>query len=261
MEGFWKVEKKIAEKFECTTTALVLADFIGKEAVLKKGRKLMKGGWFYYNVEDIEKHLFIGRKLRRKCIKALIDSGFIVTKKEKTTLNRTHYKVDHAAIAPIFHEVLLAPHAVPKNLTSAVPKDPTSAVPKDPTYKNLLIRNNNKNITPIVPADIVDLWNRVISFKRAMGLTPKRKKAINSLLKDFPEIQKWEEVFKMVENSSFLSGKTKKPWKGCNLDWVINPNNWIKILEGNYNDNSQTDNTNAALRLISNLGGRDNANF
>ena len=101
----------------------------------------------------------------------------------------------------------------------------------------------------------------MISFKRAMGLTPKRKKAINSLLKDFPEIQKWEEVFKMVENSSFLSGKTKKPWKGCNLDWVINPNNWIKILEGNYNDNSQADNTNAALRLISNLGGRDNANF
>ena len=261
MIEFWKVEKRIARHFKCITTALVLADFIGKENVLKKNKRLMKGGWFYYNVEDIEENLLIGRKLRRKCIKALIEEKFLTTKKETTTLNRTHYKVDHAIIASVFHEVLKAPHEVPKSLTSEVPKGPTSEVPKDPTYKKNIIRNNNKNITPIVPADIVDLWNRVISFKRAMGLPPKRKKAINALLKDFPEIEKWKEVFGMVESSSFLSGKTKKPWKGCNLDWCINPNNWIKILEGNYNDNSQTDNTNTALKLIAGLGGSDNANF
>jgi len=261
MNGFWKVEKRIAERFECVTTALILADFIGKEAVLKKGKKLLKGGWFYYNVGDIESHLFIGRKMRRKCIKALIEAGFIITKKERTTLNRTHYKVDHASIAPVLLEVLLAPHEVPKNLTSEVPKNPSSEVPKNPTYKNTIIRNNHKNLNPVVPSQIVELWNEVISFKRAMGLTPKRNKAINSILKDFPDIQKWEEVFKMVENSSFLSGKTKKPWKGCNIDWVINPNNWLKILEGNYNDNSQEDNNTIALRLISTLGGKDNANF
>ena len=94
-----------------------------------------------------------------------------------------------------------------------------------------------------------------------MGLTPKRKKAIESLLKDFPDLAKWREVFLIVENSTFLSGKSEKPWKGCNLDWVVNPNNWIKIIEGNYSDEKKETNQNAALKLISNLGGKDNANF
>ena len=33
---FWKVEKSIAEKFKSPMAALVLADFMGKEATLKK---------------------------------------------------------------------------------------------------------------------------------------------------------------------------------------------------------------------------------
>ena len=65
----------------------------------------------------------------------------------------------------------------------------------------------------------------------------------------------------MVESSTFLSGKTKQPWKGCNLDWVVNPNNWLKIIEGNYNDDKKENNKTAALKLISSLGGKDNANF
>ena len=39
---FWKVEKSIAEKFKSPIVALVLADFIGKEATLKKGEGLLR---------------------------------------------------------------------------------------------------------------------------------------------------------------------------------------------------------------------------
>jgi len=257
---FWKVEKSIAAKFESPMTALVLADFIGKEATLKKSKQLMKGGWFYYNVLDIEKNLFIGRALRRKIVKQLETSKLITLKKEgSTALNRTHYKINHTAINVITMGSQVTSHEVTNAPASGVTNAPASGVTNDLTYKNTLVRTNNKNI-PIVPLDVVDLWNEVISFKRAMGLPPKRKKAIEALLKDFPDLAKWREVFLMVENSTFLSGKSKKPWKGCNLDWCINPNNWIKILEGNYTDEKQ-DNQSAALKLISNLGGKDNANF
>jgi hypothetical protein len=260
--GFWKVEKKIAEKFKCHSTALVLADFMGKEAVLKKGKKLMKGGWFYYNVTDIEKNLFIGRSLRRKIVSSLIESKLVQIKKETTTLNRTHYKLDHAAMACICHAVVSSPLEVNDDPASEVNDDPASEVNNDPTYKETSIRNNNKNKNPIVPLDIKDLWNEIISFKKALGLTPKRKKAIETLLKDFPDISKWREVFLIVENSTFLSGKTKKPWKGCNLDWVVNPNNWLKILEGNFSDEENKEkNNDTALKLINKLGENDNANF
>ena len=258
---FWKVEKSIAEKFKSPIVALVLADFIGKEATLKKSKNLMKGGWFYYNVTDIEKNLFMGRALRRKIVKQLETANLIKLKKEgSTALNRTHYKINHAAITDITMGSLMTPHEVTNAPASEVTNAPASEVTSDPTYKNIIIRNNNKN-TPVIPAQIVELWNEVITFKRAMGLTPKRKKAIEALLKDFPDLAKWREVFLIVENSTFLSGKSEKPWKGCNLDWVVNPNNWIKIIEGNYSDEKKETNQSAALKLISNLGGKDNANF
>jgi hypothetical protein len=259
---FWKVEKRIADFFESPLVALVLADFMGKEAVLKKSRQLLSGGWFYYNVVDIEKNLFIGRALRRKIVKRLEAAKLIKLKKEESTfLNRTHYKINHAAVIAITEGSLMTPRGVNDSPASEVTNAPASAVTNDLTYKEIIIRNNNKNITPIVPTQIVDLWNEVISFKRAMGLTPKRKKLIEALLKDFPDLAKWREVFLIVENSTFLSGKTKQPWRGCNLDWVVNPNNWIKVLEGNYSDDKKESNKSAALKLISNLGGKDNGNF
>jgi hypothetical protein len=118
------------------------------------------------------------------------------------------------------HEVINTP-------ASEVTNAPASEVTSDCTYKNIIIRNNNKN-TPIVPRQIVELWNEVISFKRAMGLTPKRKKAIEALLKDFPDLAKWREVFSHGRELNFPKREDQKPWKGCNLDWVVNPNNWIQ---------------------------------
>lgn len=259
---FWKVEKAIAEKFKSPMVALVLADFMGKEALLKKSKQLMKGGWFYYNVDDIERNLFVGRALRRKIVKQLEEASLVELKKgEGTALNRTHYKINHSNISNLLMGVSMTSHGVTNAPASEATNAPASEVTSDRTYKEIITRNNNKNITPISPTQIVELWNEVISFKRAMGLTPKRKKAIESLLKDFPDLAKWREVFQMVESSTFLSGKTKQPWKGCNLDWVVNPNNWLKIIEGNYNDDKKENNKTAALKLISSLGGKDNANF
>ena len=43
-------------------------------------------------------------------------------------------------------------------------------------------------------------------------------------------------VFKNVKSSAFLLGK-EKDW-ACNFDWIFNPSNFVKILEGNYNKNN-----------------------
>ena len=70
-------------------------------------------------------------------------------------------------------------------------------------------------------------------------ITRKRKQAIKSRLVDH-SLEEWNEALKNVTNSDFLRGDSKpsnghKPFK-LNLDWFVNPNNFIKILEGNYND-------------------------
>ena len=45
------------------------------------------------------------------------------------------------------------------------------------------------------------------------------------------------ELFTAVSKSDFLQGKNDKNWK-CSFDWIIDTNNMVKILEGNYESRS-----------------------
>lgn len=47
-------------------------------------------------------------------------------------------------------------------------------------------------------------------------------------------------VFAKAESSRFLQGKTKGGWRAA-FDWIIREDNFIKILNGNYDDSSVTD--------------------
>ncbi len=82
---------------------------------------------------------------------------------------------------------------------------------------------------------IIDAWNllglqRVISIKAGTN----RYKLLNARIKEFGE----DQVIKAIENistSSFLKGQNKNSWV-ITFDWLIRPNNFIKVLEGNYED-------------------------
>ena len=245
MIEFWKVEKRVARKFNSITTALVLADFIGKENVLKKGRKLLKGGWFYYNVEDIESNLMIGRALRRKCIKELVAESFILVKKESTTLNRTHYKIDHNRIELTLHEVKNAPHEVNDPPASEVNNAPASEVTNDRTYKEVTKRIDNKKdiINNILgPNDIMKLWNEMAKeengFSSVKKLNASRIRAVKARMKDVPTLEEWRCFFEIIQKSDFLSGRSKTNFV-ASFDWILLEKNFLKIVEGNYNRNSK----------------------
>mgnify|MGYP003145149415 CR=1 FL=1 len=243
MLGFWKVEKKVAEKFKSVTIALVLADFVGKEAVLKKGKKLLKGGWFYYNVQDIEKNLMIGRTLRRKSVKALIEDSFILIKKHSTALNRTHYKIDHKRMKEFLQAVDSSPHEVDDTPASEVNNAPASEVAEDPTYKKNIIRIDNKKdiINNILgPVQIMDLWNELAKgdngFSIVRKLSAARIKKVKARLKDVPTLEEWNCYLDIIQKSDFLSGRSKVDFV-ASFDWIIEEKNFLKIVEGNYNRN------------------------
>ena len=40
-----------------------------------------------------------------------------------------------------------------------------------------------------------------------------------------------------IEKSSFLKGQNDRGWV-ITFDWFVKPNNFIKVLEGNYDDNN-----------------------
>ena len=74
-------------------------------------------------------------------------------------------------------------------------------------------------------------------------LTNKRKSAISQRLRD-DGIEKIFEVIDKTSKSAFLNGKSDKGWK-ANFDWIMSPNNFIKVIENNYkNKDDEQSNSN-----------------
>ena len=105
--------------------------------------------------------------------------------------------------------------------------------------RDINISYENKNFQKSENAKkIIDLFNQYCpSLPKVTKLTDKRTKTINARLKEYTE----EEIIKafiLVEQSDFLTGRSGK-WSGASFDWIINPNNLVKILENNYINKSE----------------------
>lgn len=94
--------------------------------------------------------------------------------------------------------------------------------------KNIRIKEDNN----ISYEEIVDLYHKNCpSLPKVTKITDARKKLINARLKDY-SIGELVNAFVVVEASDFLTGRNGK-WK-ASFDWIMNTNNIVKILEGNY---------------------------
>lgn len=91
---------------------------------------------------------------------------------------------------------------------------------------------NKKEINNSIYNVIIEKWNCITELSNVLKISDKRKKAILSLLEEYTE----EDILKAIDNvatSDFLKG-INTDWK-CSFDWILNKNNFLKILEGTYN--------------------------
>ena len=80
--------------------------------------------------------------------------------------------------------------------------------------------------------EIKDIYNKIDGLSNIQKLSPDRTKHLNARINEY-SYDTVIEVLDIVSKSSFLKGNNNKNWK-CNFDWIMNPNNFVKILEGNY---------------------------
>ena len=100
--------------------------------------------------------------------------------------------------------------------------------------KNINNKNiNNKNIKDRVE-EFKLLFNVIcVSLPEVRILTKTRVAHIKTLLSTLEKSGLTTiDYLKKVENSDFLSGRSGK-WRAT-FDWIINPTNSVKIIEGNY---------------------------
>jgi predicted DNA binding CopG/RHH family protein len=85
--------------------------------------------------------------------------------------------------------------------------------------------------------DIKDVWNKKSMLTEVRSITEKRKKHLNARIKEHG-LQAIYEVIDQVSQSDFMHGENNRKWMAT-FDWVFSsPNNFLKTLEGNYNNNN-----------------------
>ena len=100
-------------------------------------------------------------------------------------------------------------------------------------------------------AEVVSRFNSIcVSLNKVSRMTEPRRKAVQSALQAVGQ-EKLKELFRKAEASDFLTKRNSSGWK-AGFDWLMKPENYTKVLEGNYdNRNSaqtvQTDYTNGGL--------------
>lgn len=107
------------------------------------------------------------------------------------------------------------------------------------TILNNTINNINTISKDIVSSTkvqpIIDKWNelglqKLISINKGTN----RYKLLQARIKEYGQ-DKMLQAIENIKCSSFLRGQNNKNWT-VTFDWLVKPNNFIKILEGNYVD-------------------------
>lgn len=122
---------------------------------------------------------------------------------------------------------------------------------KDSSIDNTSINNNILNNIHVKNEfsqscdKIKNKWIKIayefdLSGKR-LKIADKRKRAINNLLKEY-SLQEMLQAMGKIRTSNFLQGNNKTGWQ-ISFDWFINKSNFLKVLEGNYDDKANSNNS------------------
>lgn len=96
--------------------------------------------------------------------------------------------------------------------------------------------NNSISKDILVPKHLVPIqekWNS-LGLSKIRDIKGNRLKLLNARIKDYG-IDGVLEAIENIKSSSFLKGQNKTCWTIA-FDWLIKPNNFIKVLEDNYKD-------------------------
>lgn len=204
---------------------------------------------FYCTTDKLEKNTALSEYQQRKAIKKLEEMGVIQTELKGMPATR-HFKiVEGKFLSFLGSSSLKTSELDPKffqgsnniidnnrdnRLFLSKDKNNTQVLKNDSSFlgsaKTLKEENNNAKIQKFL-----DYYNS-LNLPIIRKVTDKRKKAILNIMDSFND----DEIKKVLDNfstSDFLLGKITD-FK-ANIDWILKEGNFIKILEGKYNNNNK----------------------
>lgn len=90
-------------------------------------------------------------------------------------------------------------------------------------------------------SEAVSAYNETASqagWPQVQRLNPQRSKKLKARIKEVGGIHGFRDALAKASASDFLTGRTNNPWTGFGFDWLIKPENFTKLMEGNYDNRS-----------------------
>lgn len=133
-------------------------------------------------------------------------------------------------------------NASPKHMPQPCQPEPEPELKKEST--DVLLYDQPPPIDEI--AQGIHHFNALASsanWPAVQKVTPPRRSALKGRIKDVGGLDAWCEAITRASQSSHLTGNNNRGWTAT-FDWLANPANFTKLMEGNYDDRpSQNRNT------------------
>lgn len=227
--------------------ALVYSELLSKQKWYKEHDKI-KDGWFFSTGDDLKKSTTLSRFQQDKAIQTLTDNKLIFCK-VKGMPARRYFKINEdvepllkllkSDVSPVLKKL---ENKFARNLETSFKENNKQVLKKlEPNNNNIIRTNNNNNIntikgTQIAQADlkeIINAWNDLgLTQIRAINKNTNRYKLLKARLEEYQKSQVIEAI-ELISKSDFLQGQNKNGWQ-IDFDWLVRPNNFIKVLEGRY---------------------------
>jgi hypothetical protein len=120
--------------------------------------------------------------------------------------------------------------------SNPVESNPSASHQTDAEEKKIISFRDRTVKRPVFPLRCYDYLS---SFNAICGSLPPERELTEGLSQALEQAerliapQRLEEVFRMAEESDFLSGRSGV-WRRCSLTWILKPDNLRKILSGKY---------------------------
>ena len=244
----WRIKEPF-DKRSAWIDLLLLMEHQNKNLMIDGKIETIKRGSYMLSIEKLCDRWMWSRNKVKRYLDVLEREHMIVTRRtNKGTLvsvvNYCVYQNQDKQVEP----PLEPPDELALEPALELALEPPDELPDEPQIKN--IRNKEDKNIYIVSNDticqtqdvrrVVDKWNELekygIASIKKLTSSSNRYRMLNARIKQFS----LDDVLTAIENikdSSFLQGKSdsRRPWV-ITFDWFVKPNNFPKVLEGQYSD-------------------------
>ena len=251
--GFYKVNNEVLKlDIKKHKDEILFNHYLMQKENLQRLKGGLPKGQFYLSKHDVSINLEVSLTKAQRLITKFIKKNIIIQVKRGINQEKLSiYKYvainekSGLAIEPVSEPVSEPAEYSNTNSFKSISEPASEPVSKPASgqYKKEILKRNikNNNISKDIYVStgvdlVIEKWNS-LNLSKIVNIKGNRLKMLNARIKEY-EIGGILTAIKNIEKSNFLKGQNNKNWI-ITFDWFIRPNNFIKVLEGNYTNRKE----------------------